>query len=325
MKKLKILFVCSGNSKDYDIAPFIKVQGESLKKSKVEVDYYPIIGKGLWGYIKAGTRLRRFLKDKNYDVIHAHFSLSGWAAIIGSRNTPVVLSLMGDDAQGDHVGVDKITLKSRIFMFSTKLIQPFVDIIISKSQNLEKHVYLKHKSFLIPNGIDTDRFKPSTRIQKQELGLDSCQKYVLFLGNKSRIGKNFPLAQKAVSYLNLPDVELINPFPIPHNDIPKYLNAVNVLVVPSYMEGSPNVVKEAMACNCPIVATDVGDVKWVIGGTEGCFLSSFEITDFGEKIRLALDFSEKKGRTNGRQRIIQLGLDTNTIAKKLIDIYKHVI
>src|SRR5690606_8100870 len=117
-------------------------------------------GKGLAGYLKAGRRLRQFLKNKHFDLIHAHFSLSGWAAVMGSGNIPVVLSLMGDDAQGNYVGINKIGLMSRFYMLSTKLIQPFVKVIISKSPNLEKHVYLKHKSIIIPNGIDTLKFKP---------------------------------------------------------------------------------------------------------------------------------------------------------------------
>src|SRR5690606_9234824 len=157
------------------------------------------------------------------------------------------------------------------------------------------------------------------------LGLDPSKKLVLFLGSQERVGKNYPLAQQAVAYLALPDVQLINPFAIPHQAIPKYMSSADVLVVPSVMEGSPNVIKEAMACNCPIVATDVGDIKWVMGDTEGCYLASFEVADFAEKIGRALEFAQTKGRTSGRDRIEKLGLDADTIAQKVISIYqKHV-
>lgn len=320
---MKVLFVCSGNSKSFDIAPFIKAQGVSLEEAGVDIEYFPIIGKGLRGYLKAGMQLRRHLKHNQYDLIHAHFSLSGWSAVLGAAGqTPVILSLMGDDAQGDYIGVNKIRFSSRFFILSSILIQPFVKAIISKSQNLEKYVYQKHKSYIIPNGIDVDTFRPNPYGYRKELGLEESKKLVLFLGSQDRIGKNYPLAQKAVAHLNLPDVELINPFPIPHDAIPKYLNSADVLVVPSFMEGSPNVIKEAMACNCPIVATDVGDIKWVMGDTEGCFIASFEVEDFAEKIRSALDFAAMKGRTNGEQRIQHLGLDATTIARKVIDIYR---
>src|SRR5690606_30979119 len=96
-------------------------------------------------------------------------------------------------------------------------------------------------------------------------------------------------------------------------------------VLTSFMEGSPNVVKEAMACNCPIVATDVGDVKWVLGETEGCYIASFDPSDFAEKIKSALAFARQKGRTNGGQRITELGLDSETIAQRVLHVYKQVI
>lgn len=322
---MKVLFVCSGNSKSFDIAPFIKAQGESLQKAGIDVAYFPIKGKGFRGYLKAGGQLRQHLKYHNYDLIHAHFSLSGWAAVIGAGSTPVILSLMGDDAQGDYVGVNKIRFSSRFFILSSVLIQPFVKAIISKSPNLEKYVYQKHKSYIVPNGIDITTFKPNPAGYREELGLDPSKKLVLFLGSQERLGKNYPLAKQAVAHLNLPDVQLINPYPIPHEAIPKYLNSADVLVVPSFMEGSPNVIKEAMACNCPIVATNVGDIKWVMGNTEGCYLATFEVEDFAEKIRLALEFAQTKKRTAGWQRIEQLGLDADTIAHKVISIYrKHV-
>ena len=80
-----------------------------------------------------------------------------------------------------------------------------------------------------------------------------------------------------------------------------------------------------MACNCPIVSTDVGDVRWVIGNTEGCYKCSYEPGDVAEKIKMALEFARTKGRTKGRQRIIELGLDSESIAKRIVEVYESVI
>ena len=323
---MKVLFVCSGNSKDFDIIPFIKEQGESLKSEGIEVDYYPVKGKGLLGYVKAGFRLRNFLRKKQYDLIHAHFTYCGWTALIGAgRKTPVVLSLMGTDANGEYKGKNKVILKSRISSFLTWLIQPFVSAIISKSSNIEESVYRKHRSFIIPNGVNIQKFKPQPLDANSSHLFENGKKKVLFLGSKTKTGKNFPLAQAAVQQLEMQHIELVCPYPIAHNDIPQYLNEADVLVFPSFMEGSPNVIKEAMACNCPIVATDVGDVKWVIGETKGCYIASFDPKDFAEKIRIAIETPRVNGRTNGRQRIIDLGLDTDTVAKRIIEVYKKSI
>ncbi|MBK0401917.1 glycosyltransferase family 4 protein [Adhaeribacter sp. BT258] len=319
---MKVLFVCSGNIKGFEVIPFIKEQGESLKKVGIDVDYFPIVGKGLHGYFKASLELRKHLKVNQYDLIHAHFTHSGWSAVLASGRTPVVLSLMGSDAYGEYIGVNKVQLKSRANTLLTYLIQPFTKAIISKSQNIEDYVYLKHKSYIIPNGINKEKFKPATTDFRSELGLDPEKKQILFLGSRTNVRKNFALVKDALEHLNRTDVELINPYPVSHEMIPKYLNAAHVLVVPSLMEGSPNVLKEAMACNCPIVSTDMGDAGWVFGNTEGCYLSSFKPQDFAEKIKQALEFSERKGRTEGEKRILDLGLDAETIAQRVKGIYQ---
>jgi teichuronic acid biosynthesis glycosyltransferase TuaC len=321
---MRVLFVCSGNAKNFEIVPFIKEQGESLKRLGVDLEYYPIQGKGLTGYLKAGFQLRKYLKDQHFDLIHAHFVLSGYAALLGSRGTPIVLSLMGSDAYGEYVGENKVLLLSRVSTLLTFLIQPFVKAIISKSGNIEKYVYQKKKSNIIPNGIDTAKFKPLAEDYRDELKLGQTKKYILFLGSKESVRKNIGLVQQAMTYINRSDVELINPYPIPHQAIPKYLNTANVLAMCSYMEGSPNVIKEAMACNCPMVATDVGDVNWVLGNEPGCYLASFQPMDYAEKLKQALEFSETHGRTNGEQRIKTLGLDSETVARRVIEIYKKV-
>ncbi len=146
---MTVLFVSSGNSKGFDIVPFIKEQGESLKRTGVNVSYFPIKGKGLTGYFKAIFELREFLKNNHFDLIHGHFILSGITALLGSRGTPVILSLMGSDAYGEYVGENKVIFSSRYLTLLTLLIQPFVRAIISKSSNIEKYVYLKksHTSF----------------------------------------------------------------------------------------------------------------------------------------------------------------------------------
>lgn len=315
---MKVLFVCSGNSKAFDITPFIKEQGESLKEEGIEVDYYPVVGKGLLGYVKAGFRLRKLLKDRSYDLIHAHFTYSGWTAVIGAgRKIPVVLSLMGTDANGEYKANGKPAFSSRLSALLTWLIQPFVKAIISKSPNIESSVYLKQKSFIIPNGVNLQKFKP------QHSSVPGSKAKVLFLGNKTKPVKNFPLVQAAMERLKGMDVELLCPYPVAHDDIPRYLNEADVLAFSSFNEGSPNVIKEAMACNCPIVCTDVGDVKWVIGQTAGCYIASFDPQDFAEKLQLAIQFSKEHGRTNGRQQIIDLGLDAETVAKRIMAVYNQ--
>lgn len=322
---MRVLFVSSGNAESFDVVPFIVEQGESLKKLGVDLEYYPVRGKGLKGYLRAGIKLRKHVKQNHYDLIHAHFILSGYAALLGSRGTPIVLSLMGSDAYGEYIGANKVQLSSRLLTVLTLLIQPFVHAIISKAPNIEKYVYLKRKSFLVPNGIDMEKFIAGGVNNHGGLNFTPHKKQVLFLGSEKSVRKNIGLVKEALAILNRTDVELIHPYPIAHQEIPQYLNAASVLTVCSYMEGSPNVVKEAMACNCPIVATDVGDIKWVLGNVAGCFLASFQPRDYADKLRQALEYSEQHGRTEGAKRIKALGLDSETIARRVLEIYTSVL
>jgi teichuronic acid biosynthesis glycosyltransferase TuaC len=324
-KKLKVLFVSSGNSANFEIAPFIKAQGESLAEAGVAVSYFTLIGKGLTGYLKGARKLRNHLSNNSYDIIHAHYILSGWSAVLALPRQPIVLSLMGTDAYGDFVGVDKVRFSSKYLIWLTKLIQPFVTRLVCKSEHIQSYVYLKQKSVVIPNGILLDKFIVNPVGFRTELGLDPQKKYILFLGATDNVRKNFTLAKEAFKLLSDPEAEMITPFPLAHDQVIKYLNSVDCLVAPSLMEGSPNVVKEAMACNCPVVATDVGDVKWLFGNEPGYYISGFNPSDFVSNIRKALQFAEKNGRTKGRDRIIVLGLDSKVIAQRIIALYDGIL
>ncbi|MCF7913582.1 MAG: glycosyltransferase family 4 protein [Spirochaetaceae bacterium] len=322
---MKVLFVSSGNSKNFDVAPFIKSQGESLVGRGVEVDYFTVKGKGIFGYLNAAKELKKHIKGKNIDLIHAHYTLSGWAAVLSKPRIPIILSLMGTDAYGEYVGVNKIKFSSRYLIFLTYLIQPFVNAIICKSKHIESFVYLKKKSQVIPNGILLDKINCDKSGFEKELGLNPTKKHVLFLGNKTNRRKNYQLLQSTVDRINSDEISIVAPYPVSHDQVIKHMRSVDVLVVPSLMEGSPNVIKEAMACNCPIVATNVGDIAWLFGDEPGHFITSFEPDDVAEKIRKALEFAQTVGKTNGRKRIIQLGLDSQTVAQRIVAVYRSVL
>jgi glycosyltransferase involved in cell wall biosynthesis len=314
---LKVLFVSSGNLKNFDVAPFIKVQGESLRKLQVSVDYFKVSGKGFWGYLSNIKVLKKHIKENKYDLIHSHFTLSAWVVVLGFPKIPIVLSLMGTDAYGRVENIKKRKPNINSFTLLTLLIQPFVRSIISKSPNIEKYVWLKKKSHLLPNGVDLEKFSPSDSNFRKELGLDESKTYVLFLGNKNDPRKNFNLLGNTSKTLQENDIEIISPYPIPHEDVVKYLNSVDLVVMCSLEEGSPNVVKEAMACNCKGVFTDVGDVSYLIENTAGYQIADFNDEDLAMKI---IEVSKMK-KCEGRKRLEYLKLELGQVAEKLYKIY----
>jgi len=319
---MKVLFVSSGNS-EFGISPIVKNQGESLKQNGIDLDYFTIKGKGINGYLKNIPILKKYLKAHHYDIIHAHYSFCGWVTKLTLTKIPVIVSLMGSDTYG-NVNIDgERKFYSYINILSAKLLQPFVKKMIVKSKNLESYTYLKNKVKIIPNGVDIIKFKPIEKnICREKLNIDINYKIILFLGNPSDPRKNYNLLKKAINIIKDVNVKIIKPYPVDNKDIVYFMNAADVLVMTSYLEGSPNVIKEAMACNLPIVSTDVGDVKEIIGDTEGCFICSYDHKDVADKIKMALDYGK---RTNGREQIIKLGLDSDSIAKKIIKVYEEVV
>ncbi|MBX2874352.1 MAG: glycosyltransferase family 4 protein [Saprospiraceae bacterium] len=321
---MKVLFVCSGNSKFYDVAPFIRSQGDSLEKEGVEVAYFSVLGRGALNYLKNVSRLRKFIKENDFDVIHAHYSFCGWVAVLAFSGLPLILSLMGDDAVGTPDADGRLTFKSRVLMALSYAVQPFVTAIISKSPNIEETVYRKKVSYLIPNGVRLDQFAFNPEGYRAELKMKDDTQYVAFMGNPTDPNKNIALVQEALKYVKRKNVELVAPYPVSHDTVVKYLNSADVFTLCSFSEGSPNIVKEAMSCNRPMVVTPAGDAAWIVEETEGCFVGQYDPKDFGEKLNQALDYAAAHKLTAGRERVLELELDAVSVARKIIDLYYKV-
>ena len=301
---MKVLFVSSGNSK-LGISPIIKNQGDSLHKAGIDISYYLIKGKGFLGYLKNIKPLRKFIKQNKVDIVHAHYSDSAFVASLAGAK-PLIVSLMGDDIQGSYLS--KIFIKI-FYKISWKK-------IIVKSARMYNHLGLTNAS-VIPNGVNVEMFSSIDKISCQkQLGWDYNKKHILFAANSSRPEKNYTLAKKAFSILNKKNIELHSLINVSPKQMPLWMNSADVVLLVSLREGSPNVIKEAMACNIPIVSTDVGDVKEVIGNTKGCYLTSFDPKDIADKINIVLDRGK---RTRGKENLKHL--ESSVIAKKIINIY----
>lgn len=301
---IKVLVVCSGNN--YRISRFITEQVASLQKKDVYIDYYLIKGKGLFGYIGNLSKLKNQLKSMKYDLIHAHYGFSGMFSVL-QRKYPVIITFIGEMNFPLRRIISKIALRFSAF-----------NIFVSEELRIKSKVRKNYA--IIPYGVNLRTFIPLKKIDSRKaLNLPLDKQLALFSSTFDRVVKNYPLAQKAIDMIdNLDLVELSREYK--RHEVIQLFNACDLLLMTSAKEGSPQVIKEAMACNCPIVSTDVGDIKQVIGNTEGCYISSFRPEDIAEKIKLALAFGKK---TAGRDKIKHL--DTNVIAKHIISVYNQVL
>lgn len=310
---MKVLFVSSGNNK-FGVSPVVKTQGESLERAGVALEYFTIQGKGSLGYLHNVRTLREFLARNQYDLIHSHFFLSSVVASV-SNLQPLVVSLMGSDVYTSKYWNVLIRLFRKARWGAT----------IVKTEKMKAALRIEDVH-VIPNGVDLSTFCASDkRVARNRLGLDPVKKYVLFASDPARTEKNFKLAKESVRRLNDSNVELLVVHGLERNLMPLYLNSIDALLLTSAHEGSPNIVKEAVACARPIVSTDVGDVGWLLRDIQGCFLTSFDPSDVADKIKKALNFSKRVGRTHGRDRIVELGLDSETIAGRILAVYSEVL
>ena len=352
-KTPKVLFVASGNKKVGEVSSFVQSQYDSLVAEGLDMVLFPIKGKGWKGYLKAVFELRKVVKREKPDIIHAHYSTCGFVAslaCLGMRKRPkIMVSILGSfPTKG---------AKWYLVRFAIKCLWHKT---IVKSNRTAHQLGLNLP--VIPNGVNLERFRLMDQAEcRRQLGwnidarrLDSSKsdaanmvkkKYIIWCSNPERKEKNWPLAEASVRQLESPisdasrkepdgySVELVAVYNKTPDEVCTYMNAADCLLLTSDSEGSPNVIKEAMACNCPIVTTDVGDVRERLANLEGCYVVEepraidAEHTDatrsekeksVAEAIMKALEFGK---RTEGRKRLIEDRLEISQIAKRIIEVY----
>ena len=305
---MKILIVASKTTGRF--SPFVTEQVESLSKSGIEFSYFGISKKGMTGYLKCYSPLLQKVQQYRPDVIHAHYGLSGILANL-QRRVPVITTFHGSDIHSGGL----LLLLSKICMRLSAF-----NIFVSK-RIFEMAQYKKDNYAILPCGTDMATFFEVPKNEaRQILKWKQDGKYVLFAGAFGNRVKNSALAQEAVALVE--GCRLIELKGYSRTEVNLLMNASDCLLMTSEREASPMVIKEAMLCGCPVVSVDVGDVKEVISETENCFIVNREPEEIAGKLSLVLANKEK---TNGRNRIVQSGLELVVVAQRIQAIYNKVI
>lgn len=288
-------------------APFITEQVAALEKQGVVCHFLGIRNKGVLGYLKHYPELRRILQSFRPDIVHAHYGLCGMLATL-QRKVPVVTTYHGSD-----INNPKILAFSRFAIRHSRF-----NVFVSQN-NIDAAHPLKRYA-LIPCGINLEDYPIVTKLDaRKEMSLSMDAKYVLFAGAFDNPIKNAQLAKDVVA--QIPGVKLLELKGYNRHQVALLMQAVDALLMTSFSEGSPQVIKEAMASGCPIVSVAVGDVREQINNLDGCYIADDNRDAIVVELKKALLFP---GRTKGRERIIEKQLMNTQIADSIINIYQRI-
>ena len=304
-----------------ELAPFVVRQARYLRQQGVEVDVFPVRGRKRPGpYWKAWKEVHGLLARQPYDLVHAQWAQSAIAAL--PSKLPLVVTFRGSDVEGIVSARRRRTASGWLLQKIAWSVARVANEAILVAARMERRLP-RRDYHVIPSGLDLELFEPCPQPEAQaRLGLAPGRRYILFAASPDKPEKRFSLARAAVDRLD-PDsrAELIVAAGIDPRLMPLYMNACDVLLLTSAQEGSPNVVKEALACNLPVVSTDVGDVADRIGRVDGCELCQ---RDDPAVVAAALAAVLKRGRrVKGRAAVG--GLDEAILTRQVIAVYERAL
>lgn len=299
---------------------FMKEQVDSLERYGVEnIIFFSNGSESKYGefvHLCSVLKLQWHLLWHRYDIIHCHSNVSGLiAAVSGVWMFKKCILSFQNDPEKEH--------DAKVFRMLYPL---FKKVIVKKPTK-----YLKWENVVyLPNGCNTEFFKPRNRAEcKKKLGLKEDVDYLLYVDSntsKNRSQKRKDRFDETMQILRTKynhNVEELVMIGVKREMVPIWMNACSLHLMTSDLEGSPNSIKECLMCNVPIVSTDVGNVREMVEGITGAYVSdSFTAEELAEKAHMVLD---SKTEFRGREALIAKGYGINKVGERLFKLYKEVI
>jgi teichuronic acid biosynthesis glycosyltransferase TuaC len=291
---------------------FVRDQVDALRRSGVDVELHSFRA-GTRNYPRAVASIRRILRRERFELVHAHFGLAGWCALLAGAR-PLVVTFHGTDVRHPLTGFLTRRLVNRLDLIAAASLALF-----SPEGGRPALPRRPGANAVLPTGADLDRFQPASRVEAREsLGLEADGRYLLFPAQSSRPVKRYDRAQEVAALLG---AELLSGDGIDSVQMPTWMNAANAVVVTSDNEGFGMVAVEALACDVPVFSTPVGIAPFLLRGLNGCLSAQFDAKAWAEAIRPHLDAADP--RVAGRDRASWFS--AQLMAERVIEAYREVL
>lgn len=297
----------------------VKEQIEAIEKiAGIEKEIYFINGRASkLNYAKSINEIKDLVKKGNFDLIHVHYGLSALFLLFYTPEIPVVVTLHSGELFQKKGYLNHLAQKN-ITLAAVKKARKVV--VLNDDMILLLKTY-QDKLLKLPCGTDLTYFKEVPVEKKSE-------KIIIgFPGNKERKEKNYPLFIDIVNQLKtVYDIEVVEFHNMKREEVVANLNKIDLLLMTSTVEGSPQIIKEAMACNKPIVSTTVGDVEYLLEGVNHSYVvNSFDPENFIPPIKEVIKLSKEERKSDGRAQLLKLGLDAESVAQSIYKLYKELV
>jgi teichuronic acid biosynthesis glycosyltransferase TuaC len=306
---------------------FVRRQVESLRRQGIGFDVLFVRGfAGSRAYVRAAALLAKWSASKQprYRLVHAHGGESAFPAVF-YRRAPLLLSYCGDDLLGTPDETGTVPFRGRLRRALVRQPARVATWTITKSSEMECYLppRARKRNSVVPNGVDRRVFRELDREEaRARLGWSASERVVLFAADPAVVRKRHALAVSASQRAarQIPGLRLHVADRVPPDDMPVLMSAADCLLLTSAVEGSPNVVKEAVMCNLPVVTTAVGDVREVLEQVEPSFVCDADPDDLARAIVTCV---RTPRRSNGRA--VSARLDASAVAESLATIYRTVM
>ncbi|MDA7787456.1 glycosyltransferase family 4 protein [bacterium] len=301
-----------------NIVPFLVRQITYLRKHNIDIDIFHIKGnQSYYSYIDAFLKLRKIINK--YDLIHCQWGYT-ILPVIFSRKT-IITTFRGGDLGGICNEKGNQTIKGYLLKFFSKVAALKSKELILVSPHMRKKLtFSKRPKTVIPSGLEFDKLIIKNKQElRKKYDYDPNIIYVLFPYNIKRLEKRYSLLKEALDLSDIKDrYKIENVTNVSHEEILERIQAVDFVILTSKFEGSPNIVKESLALNTPVVSVDVGDVKYRLKDISGCFVSK---TDTAKSISEEINKASRYNYELYDSRKYVLDLDEEILIKKVINIY----